>query len=67
MMPEMNGETLLPQLRAMAPSLKVIGMSGLDQQERLASLTQLGFAEILSKPYEVSTLLRVVDRQLRAG
>ena len=64
LMPEMDGPTLAPLLREIAPSLKVIGVSGNDQTSRAAELKQLGFAEILAKPYEGEALLLAVRRQL---
>ena len=57
MMPEMDGPTLLPLLRQLVPGIKVIGVSGLDQH---ASGIELGFDEILSKPYELTTILSTV-------
>lgn len=57
MMPEMDGPTLLPLLRQIVPGLKVIGVSGLDQRVRGI---ELGFDEILSKPYDMGTLLPTI-------
>jgi CheY-like chemotaxis protein len=47
--------------------MKIIGVSGMDQQHRAAQLAELGFAEILLKPYELPTLLGAVHRQLTAS
>ena len=57
MMPEMDGPTLLPLLRQIVPGLKVIGVSGLDQRARGL---EMGFDEILSKPYDMGTLLPTI-------
>jgi len=66
MMPGMDGVALVPLLRNLAPTVRIIGVSGLDQQHRAAQLSEIGFAEILLKPYEVATLLDAVNRQLIA-
>jgi CheY-like chemotaxis protein len=67
MMPGMDGAALVPLLRQVAPAVKIIGVSGMDQQHRAAQLAELGFAEILLKPYELPTLLGAVHRQLTAS
>jgi PAS domain S-box-containing protein len=67
MMPGLDGAALVPLLRNLAPSVKIIGVSGLDQHYRAAQLAELGFSEILLKPYELTTLLDAVHRQLLAG
>jgi CheY-like chemotaxis protein len=67
MMPGLDGAALVPLLRNLAPSVKIIGVSGLDQHYRAAQLAELGFSEILLKPYELTTLLDAVHRQLLEG
>jgi two-component system, cell cycle sensor histidine kinase and response regulator CckA len=67
MMPGLDGAALVPLLRSLAPTVKIIGVSGLDQQNRAAQLAELGFSEILLKPYELTALLNAVHRQLPAG
>ena len=61
MMPEMDGPTLLPLLRQIVPGIKVIGVSGLDKRK---SGLELGFDEILGKPYELPTILSTVRQVL---
>jgi two-component system cell cycle sensor histidine kinase/response regulator CckA len=63
-MPEMDGPTLAPQLRALSPGLRLIGVSGLNQEHRMPELIRLGFSEVLSKPYEWNDLMEAVKRQL---
>lgn len=53
-MPEIDGPTLVPRLRAVAPLVKFIGVSGLDQRERALAL---GLDDILGKPFDGPTLL----------
>ncbi|HEX2861042.1 MAG TPA: ATP-binding protein, partial [Lacunisphaera sp.] len=66
-MPGMDGPALAPQLRAIAPGLRIIGVSGLNQDHRAAELRALGIAEVLSKPYEWDDLLHAVQRHLGGG
>ena len=61
MMPEMDGPTLLPLLRQIVPGIKVIGVSGLDKRK---SGLELGFDEILGKPYELATILSTIRQVL---
>ncbi len=62
-MPGMDGPTLAPLLRAILPSLRIIGVSGLNQDHRKAELIALGFCEVLNKPYEWDDLVHAVQRQ----
>lgn len=66
-MPGMDGPTLAPHLRALKPGIRLIGVSGLNHDHRQAELAQLGFAEILAKPYELNELMDAVRRQLAAA
>ena len=63
-MPEMDGPTLAPLLRVMAPTVPIIGVSGRDQESRVEELHRLGFAEILSKPFESTELIAALRRQM---
>lgn len=63
-MPEMDGPTLAPLLRKMAPTVPIIGISGRDQESRRAELRELGFSEIMNKPFEAAELIAAVRRQL---
>jgi CheY-like chemotaxis protein len=65
-MPLMDGPTLVPLLRQIVPTLRVIGVSGNDQETRSAELKAIGFAEVLSKPYEAGELIEAINRQLPA-
>ena len=64
MMPGMDGVTLVPRLRRLSDKAKFIGVSGQDQTHRGVLLAQLGFAEMLSKPYEPDVLRASVKRVL---
>jgi CheY-like chemotaxis protein len=63
-MPGMDGPTLAPLLRAISPTLRIIGVSGQNQDHRLEALRDLGICEVLNKPYEWEDLSRVVQRQI---
>ena len=62
-MPEMNGIELILQLRASAPTLPVIAMSGGDQSGDLNALRDaklLGAVRLLAKPFSLDTLTAAV-------
>lgn len=66
-MPEMDGIELLVNLKAAAPALPVIVMSGGDQSRRLGLLNDarlLGAAGILAKPFTLDELREVVTQGL---
>jgi PAS domain S-box-containing protein len=63
-MPEMDGPTLAARLRELAPELRIIGVSGRDQESRVEELRAIGFAEILNKPFEAADLIAAVRRQM---
>lgn len=64
MMPEMDGPTLAATIKGTYPSMRVIGVSGLNLEPRTHELRAIGFAEILRKPYDLDELLGAVRRQL---
>jgi DNA-binding NarL/FixJ family response regulator len=51
-------------LRELAPELRIIGVSGRDQESRVEELRAIGFAEILNKPFEAADLIAAVRRQM---
>lgn len=66
-MPEMDGIELLVNLKAAAPTLPVIVMSGGEQSDRLDLLRDarsLGAAGILAKPFTLEELRDLVSRAL---
>ena len=68
-MPDMDGIELLAQLRAIAPALPVIVMSGGDQTRGLDLLGDamlLGAFATLAKPFSLDELLGTVTRALAA-
>lgn len=67
MMPEMDGPTMVSLLRRTHPTLRVIGVSGLNLEHRESELSAIGFAEVLRKPYDLADLLGAVRRHLPAS
>jgi CheY-like chemotaxis protein len=63
-MPDMDGPTLAVELRRIAPTLKILGVSGLNHQHRMDELKAIGFCEVLNKPYEMDVLLQVVRQHM---
>ena len=66
-MPEMDGIELLINVKAAAPTMPVIVMSGGDQSRRLDLLkdaTLLGATGILAKPFTLEELREAVTRAL---
>ena len=64
MMPSMGGVELIQALRVLDPGVKVVAISGLDQQDRRSELAALGIEDLLAKPFESPLLLKAVARAL---
>jgi two-component system, cell cycle sensor histidine kinase and response regulator CckA len=67
MMPEMNGVTLITELRRMQPELKVIVTTGLAPEGKREELAALGITSVMPKPSSVPDILEAIDRELRGG
>ncbi len=65
MMPELDGVATKERLRALCPSIKIIGSSGLRRPRVDAGLD--GFDGFLPKPYSNFEMLRIVRRTLDAA
>lgn len=59
-MPYMDGSSLVRALRKLDPQARVIAMSGLISDEKVAELKSLGVNEFLPKPYSAETLLKAI-------
>jgi CheY-like chemotaxis protein len=66
MMPFMDGAEALRAFRQIAPSLKIIGVSGLSGEDKSAAVTG-GVQAFLTKPYTAQELLLKLDAVLRNG
>ncbi len=63
-MPYMDGNALIRALRKLDPQIKVIAMSGLISEEKIAELKGLGVNEFLPKPYSAETLLKSIVNEM---
>jgi CheY-like chemotaxis protein len=64
-MPMMDGATTIMALRRLRPSLPVVAMSGLPEQEIAARKASPDHLLFLQKPFAADELLRAVDEALR--
>ncbi len=60
MMPIMDGPASIRALRSVNPQVKVIAVSGLNEDDKLAEITGTGVCTFLSKPYTAETLLKTL-------
>ncbi|QYM79486.1 response regulator [Horticoccus luteus] len=63
-MPEMDGEETFRQLRALDPAVKVLLMSGFNQQEAVHRFVGKGLAGFVQKPFSLDTLCAELRRVL---
>jgi PAS domain S-box-containing protein len=64
MMPVMGGVELVQSLQVWKPDIKIMALTGLDQDDRRAALHALGVTEIIAKPFSAGELLQSVSRML---
>jgi CheY-like chemotaxis protein len=60
MMPVMGGLQMVRLLRAQAPALPIISMTGLEQESKRQEYTSLGVAAMLLKPCDPAQLMEAV-------
>jgi len=65
-MPTLGGSEVFRKLRAIAPEIKVVLMSGFGDDGNVDSLRRLGLDGFLRKPFDVAELVRVVRETLAA-
>lgn len=65
-MPVMDGPATIVALRSIDPSVRIIGSSGLDANDRLAKAVGAGVTHFVPKPYTAETLMRVLHEVLSA-
>ncbi len=63
-MPQMGGEALLEELRAQAPHLPVIAMTGYVIDKDAEALKEMGFKSVIAKPFSIDDLAKVVRAAL---
>lgn len=59
-MPGLDGLTLMKQLSSRIPAARLVAMSGMFDEERMAELEQIGVEHLLSKPFNRSELASVL-------
>ncbi len=67
-MPDMDGNELIAKLRAVAPEVKIVAVSGGGRVRNLGVLQvaqKFGADRVLSKPFRKEDVLRVVDELLK--
>jgi two-component system nitrogen regulation response regulator GlnG len=65
LMPDENGLDLIPRIRRIRPELPVIVMSAQSTLTTAVQATQRGAFDYLPKPFDLTDLLKVVDRALK--
>jgi len=65
MMPVMDGPAAIVALRAINPSVKVIGSSGLGSNDGPAKLISSAVHDFIAKPYTAERLLKTLDKVIR--
>lgn len=66
MMPVMDGPTTIRTLRRMNPQGKIVAVTGLVSDDKLAQARDLGVQTFLYKPYTTKELLKTLDAVLRS-
>jgi PAS domain S-box-containing protein len=66
-MPHMDGEEAFTEMRRLRADVRVVLMSGFNQQEAVARFTGKGLASFLQKPFPLDGLTAVLQRVLPSG
>lgn len=66
MMPAMDGPTTIRTLRRIKPQVKIVAVTGLVSDDKLAQARRLGVQTFLYKPYTTKELLKALEDILRA-
>ncbi len=67
MIPEMGGKELVRELKRSDPTIKVLGITGYVVEQVARELSDAGFLSVISKPFRVETLARVIHHALSAS
>ncbi len=65
--PEMGGKELVRELRRSDPTIKVLGITSYVVEQAARELREAGFLSVISKPFRVETLARVIHHALSAS
>jgi signal transduction histidine kinase/ActR/RegA family two-component response regulator len=63
-MPEMGGKELVRELRRSDPNVKALGITGYATMGVAEGLREVGFLDVVHKPFDVKELARVIRRAL---
>lgn len=67
-MPELGGEELLRELQKVRPTLPVLAVTGYALQKKdLDQMKEIGFVDVLAKPFDMEQLARVVKCVIALG
>lgn len=66
MMPVMGGPALIQAVRELAPTLPILGMTGLPESQSIKGLDGLRLSALLTKPFTIEELARAVSAALGA-
>jgi len=64
LMPDKDGVEVLKEVKAIAPKLAVVMMSGYSMDEKHRQAKHLGAVECLKKPFEVEDIQRVIKETI---
>ncbi len=67
MMPEMDGPDLVRALRAIAPGVRVVGITGVLDPPTTTSLEALALSGMLAKPFTIGQLLKAAHDGMNSG
>lgn len=65
MMPVMDGIACIHAIRSINPSIPVVAMTGLMNEEKAAKLSQLGIQGSINKPFRAEVLLKTIFQALK--
>jgi len=63
-MPTMGGKELMREISLRAPSVPVLAITGYTMKEEMEQLKELGFDDVLQKPFDARALAQAVRRAL---
>ncbi|MDD2764799.1 MAG: PAS domain S-box protein [Opitutaceae bacterium] len=67
MMPEMDGPTLVKALRAIAPGVPIVGITGVSDTATMSRLRALALSALLAKPFTIGQFLPAVHAAMQPG
>ncbi len=61
LMPEMDGRRTFEQMREIVPDIRVLIATGFGREDIAQSLLQLGVCGVVSKPFHIDDLMKLID------